>query len=322
MIERKDFAYKHSIMVFSLDGDKLSFVNDNVVVKSKDDKIKMQVSCYNIFTIMIIGDATLTTSLIRKAASYHISIILATSTFKIYEIICNHNIGNYLLRKKQYEYSSMEIAKNIVSNKIINQIANLKRIREHSSEFKEVFNIMQSYLDSIHQAKDTNELMGMEGIVSKVYFKRMFNNVSWTGRLPRVKNDYINATLDIGYTILFNFINALLELFGFDVYIGVHHKQFYMRKSLVCDLVEPFRCIIDYQVRKSINLKQFKEEDFNYKNHQFILKWEKSIDYTKVFLESIIAYKEKIFIFIQKYYRFFMNKKSIPKFKMFLLEEV
>ena len=51
--------------------------------------------------------------------------------------------------------------------------------------------------------------------------------------------------MDIGYTYLFNFIDALLRLYGFDTYLGFYHKEFYQRKSLVCDVVEPFRCIID-----------------------------------------------------------------------------
>lgn len=43
-----------------------------------------------------------------------------------------------------------------------------------------------------------------------------------------------------------------------DVYCGVLHTMFYMRKSLVCDVMEPFRAIVDEQVKKSLNLGQFK----------------------------------------------------------------
>ena len=41
-----------------------------------------------------------------------------------------------------------------------------------------------------------------------------FDNVQWNGRKPRIKNDYINVTLDIGYTILFNIVDAIEERFG------------------------------------------------------------------------------------------------------------
>ncbi len=43
----------------------------------------------------------------------------------------------------------------------------------------------------------------------------------------------------------------MLYIYGFDVFCGVLHRQFYMRKSLVCDVIEPFRPIIDLQIRKA-----------------------------------------------------------------------
>ena len=90
--------------------------------------------------------------------------------------------------------------------------------------------------------------MGIEGSAARVYFPRVFSNVNWKGRKPRIKNDYINTTLDIGYTMLFNIVDAILQVYGFDTYYGVFHKCFYMRKSLVCDIMEPMRPIIDYPV--------------------------------------------------------------------------
>ena len=59
-------------------------------------------------------------------------------------------------------------------------------------------------------------------------------------------------TLDIGYTMLFNIVDAMLQIYGFDTYYGVFHRCFYMRKSLVCDIMEPMRPIIDYEIRKAI----------------------------------------------------------------------
>jgi len=62
----------------------------------------------------------------------------------------------------------------------------------------------------------------------------------------------------------------------FDNYKGVYHKFFYQRKSLVCDLVEPFRPIIDYKVRKIIKLGQVNEEDFDYIHGQYRIFGKKS----------------------------------------------
>lgn len=161
--------------------------------------------------------------------------------------------------------------------------------------------------------------MGIEGSAARVYFPRVFSNVNWKGRKPRIKNDYINTTLDIGYTMLFNIVDAILQVYGFDTYYGVFHKCFYMRKSLVCDIMEPMRPIIDYQVRKAINLEQCKVEDFDAYNNRWVLKYKNSPEYVKFLMKAILDYKEEIFIYIQSYYRYFMKRKSaseLPRFNI------
>lgn len=61
--------------------------------------------------------------------------------------------------------------------------------------------------------------MGIEGISAKLYFKSLFAEYEWKSRQPRTKCDMTNTLMDIGYTILFKFVNALLEMYGFDVYV-------------------------------------------------------------------------------------------------------
>lgn len=130
----------------------------------------------------------------------------------------------------------------------------------------------------------------------------------------------VNALLDIGYTILFCFIDALLSLYGFDEYYGILHRQFYMRKSLVCDLVEPFRVIIDKQVKKSINLGQFKEKDFKIYDGKWCLKYEKSSAYSNVFLSALMEHKDEMFIYVREFYRAVMKEKLCDDFPVWRLE--
>ncbi len=78
----------------------------------------------------------------------------------------------------------------------------------------------------------------------------VISNYRWQSRQPRVKNDITNTLMDIGYTIFFNMMNDLLEMYGFDVYADILHTQFFHRKSLVCDLEAPFRSIIAQAIVK------------------------------------------------------------------------
>lgn len=156
---------------------------------------------------------------------------------------------------------------------------------------------------------------------SKLYFKAYFNNVLWTRREPRIKRDYINAALDIGYTILFSFVESILSCYGFDIYCGVMHRNFYMRKSLVCDIVEPFRILIDKAIHNAINLKQCKEKDFIIINNRYTLKWEKNSEYIKWLSAPLVDNKKEIHLYIQNYYRAFIRQKNIEEFPVYLYGE-
>ncbi|MEG2243721.1 MAG: CRISPR-associated endonuclease Cas1 [Muribaculaceae bacterium] len=171
---------------------------------------------------------------------------------------------------------------------------------------------------SIKEIESYNDLMGIEGYVAKNFFIAYFEKQSWKGRKPRIKCDPLNATLDIGYTILFNFIEVFARMFGFDIYIGIYHRLWFKRKSLICDLMEPFRCIIDSQVRKAFNTSQCKDSDFNIVKNEYILKIEKNKDYCKMFYDVLVLRKSDIFIYMQGYYRCFMQRKNTelyPQFK-------
>ena len=121
------------------------------------------------------------------------------------------------------------------------------------------------------------------------------------------------------HTMLFNIVDAILQVYGFDTYYGVFHKCFYMRKSLVCDLMEPIRPVVDYQVRKSINLGQCKENDFEVINNRWCLKYKSNPQYIQFLMNAILEYKDDIFLYIQQYYRFFMKRKSVSEIPVFII---
>ena len=310
MMTLPDFEKKQIIFVFLNVGEKISFSNDNLVVKDKDDKTKLQTTCYRIFALFVIGEFSLTTGLVQRAHKFSFPIYLLTGSMKLYDKIGYSMDGNVILRRKQYNYIGLEIARFIVKNKVLNQLEVLKTKRNKSDDLKNTIEKLSVYIERISETKDLQELMGIEGNSAKIYFKHEFDNVEWRGRKPRVKNDYVNSALDIGYTVLFNIVEALLDIYGFDTYCGFLHKEFYRRKSLVCDMVEPFRVIIDEVVRKGVNLKQIKEEDFSNVNGSYRLKWEKNRSYILLFVKAVLDYKKEVFLYFQSFYRAFM--KSLP----------
>lgn len=319
MLSANDFSKKQIIFLFTNTGEKLSFSNDNIVIKDKEGKIKHQSTCYRLFMVCVVGNILITSGLIQRSKKFGFAICLMSTTFRVYEIIGSRMEGNTMLRKRQYEYTQNDIGRKIEQNKIANQMDTLKNIRKKTEEIKEGIEFLQDMIDKLNEPLNYLEVMGIEGNAARVYFTRVFNNVKWNGRKPRIKNDYINVTLDIGYTMLFNIVDAILQIYGFDTYYGVFHKCFYMRKSLVCDLMEPMRPIVDYSVRKAINLEQCKKEDFEVYDNRWVLKYKMNSKYIQFLMKDILEYKDEIFVYIQKYYRFFMKMKSVeelPRFKV------
>lgn len=319
MLDVNDFKFKQIVTVFCTNKERISFLNDNLVVKDNLGQVKLQATCYRIFAIFIIGHTSITTGLIDRAKRFGFSIVLFTNGFKLYELVGFGRDANFLLHKKQYDYASLDIAKWLIQNKIENQAKTLTQKRILTAEDSSI-TFLNEMKNRVKEINTLQELLAYEGLAAKKYFSELFQFENWNGRMPRIKSDYINAILDIGYTVLFAFIEALLRIYGFDVYCGVMHTMFYMRKSLVCDIMEPFRPIIDYQVRKSIKLGQFKVEDFVVVNGRFELEWKKSSEYINVLLSAILKHKKEIFVYIRQYYRAFMQGKNIEHFVPFVLK--
>lgn len=318
MMSLPDFRYKQIAVYFAGGSrNKLKFKTGNIVIQDDHDQIVFQHSCHRLFALFVIGEISLTSIVIKHAVAFAFPIILMNRNLKVIARINCGAEGNTLLRMKQYSAGNrnLKIARELVQQKIRRQISLLESLRSPSADDKHAIDILRHA--NVYDIADTPELMGLEGYASKIFFAAYFRPLGWTRREPRCKRDIYNLLLDIGYTYLFNFIEAMLSLYGFDLYCGVLHTFFYQRKSLVCDIIEPFRCIIDRRIRKAYNLKQIARDDFFFHDNQYHLEWKNEGKYTKLFLKDILAEKENIFRFCQTYYRWFMKNKSIADFPVY-----
>jgi CRISPR-associated protein Cas1 len=316
MLSLPDFREKQFVFCFCTEGQKMHFRNDNMLLADVDGKILLQITCYKIFALFVAGSMSITTGLLERSKKFRFPIVFMSYSFRVIGVWANGVDGNFLLRQKQYMYKKLDIARHLVQNKIENQRGLLKTIRTKNEDVALAIENLRKYYQEATATKYLDQLLGCEGLASRVYFKSWFGE-QWQTRRPRTKHDELNACLDIGYTILFNIIEAMLSVYGFDLYKGVYHCQFYQRKSLVCDLVEPFRMIVDKALKKAVNLGQVKAEHFKIENSRYLLKPAENRNYSKIFVSAILEYKEQIFLYIQKYYRAFMQNKDIAEYPLF-----
>ncbi len=322
MFTHKDIEFRSVFVINCLEHRTLRVSNGELLLEETSEegvKTLTKLPFQKILMLFVIGHISITTPLIEKCKKFNVGLVVTNLNLRPVFYESNSAEANFLLRQKQYALpkEDISIAKTIMKNKFANQLSLLQKTRMQDKQTLKAKVVCEKALLLVGKQKDYNKLMGLEGNVSKAFFAAYFQNLDWQTRQPRVKNDAINSTLDIGYTILFNYVECFVRMFGFDVYVGVYHRLWFRRKSLICDLMEPFRCIIDKAVRTAFNRKQFREKDFLVSKGEWRLKYEKNKDYCKVFFDALLPYKMEIFKYVQSYYRCFMrgvDAECYPKF--------
>lgn len=322
MFTNKDLEYKSIFVVNCVEKRALRVSNGELLleeVKDEEKKTLTKMPFQKMLALFVIGHITITTPLIEKCKKYNVALCVMKQNLRPVFFFGESAEANYLLRQKQYalDKNDISVAKALMRSKFANQLKLLKNTRRKDEQTKAAMIQCEEALIILPTIEVYESLMGLEGSVARAFFGAYYQDFDWHQRLPRIKCDAMNAALDIGYTILFNYVEAFARMFGFDLYVGVYHRLWFKRKSLVCDLVEPFRCIIDQQIRKSWNLGQIKESDFDVVKGEYRLKFERNSDYCKMFYTALIDHKKDIFSYIQSYYRNFMKSSKWDQYSVF-----
>lgn len=111
--------------------------------------------------------------------------------------------------------------------------------------------LLRSYLHHIEPHDPTNR----EGHAAKVYFNALFG-MDFT----RSEENTTNAALNYGYSIILSAFNREIVAQGYLTQLGIFHDNMFNHFNLSCDLMEPFRILIDRKV-KSMTISDFSSEE-------------------------------------------------------------
>ena len=161
----------------------------------------------------------------------------------------------------------------------------IRKQAEHLQErFKTEADLLYQYIEEMAFGDETNR----EGHAAKVYFNALFGkDFSRTEECP------LNAALNYGYSIILSLFTREVVANGYITQIGLFHDNMFNQFNLACDLMEPFRPIID---RFVVEMKptQFEKEE----KHQMItiLNKEVIIDGKKELLgKAVKIYTRSVF---------------------------
>ncbi len=133
----------------------------------------------------------------------------------------------------------------IVAEKIKNQAHILKLYSLGQYE------MLENYVTEIEFGDITNR----EGHAAKVYFNALFGK-----SFIRSDDCPVNAALNYGYSLFLSLFNREVVCSGYVTQLGLFHNNRFNQYNLSCDLIEPFRPIVDAKV-KNMQPDKFEKEE-------------------------------------------------------------
>jgi len=239
------------------------------------------VSAKKVDSIMITTSAYISTDAIKFAMDNNIDIIFLDHFGDPYGRVWHAKLGSTtLIRRRQLEIAEMEKGLNLVKEwvmtKFDNQIEFLDTLKNSRGEkeeeiaryilmLKELREKINNLVGSLEEKRGS--IMGLEGSGGKVYFEAlnfvMPERFKFDGRSRQPAKDEFNCMLNYGYGVLYSLVEKACLIAGLDPYVGFVHTDNYNKKSLVFDLIEMFRILVDKTVVYLFSQRQIKKEYFD-----------------------------------------------------------
>ncbi len=186
------------------------------------------------------------------------------------------------LRLVQYRRATdadfcLRLASRFVSGKIHQQRQILLRAqrRLQDGQVAEALGRLRLLHDRAQACTSLDSLRGLEGAAAAAYFEhfgRLLRNDAFhfQGRTRRPPRDEVNAMLSFGYAVLGSLLETELYRCGLDPLLGFFHQPAFGRASLMLDLLEEYRPVIDALVLRLVNRRQLSPQDFERRTGQLL----------------------------------------------------
>ena len=252
-----------------------------VVTHGKEELFSSPISKIN--QVVIFGNNSITSQALEAVLDNNIDVVYLTSNGHYRGRLQPATSQHVEYRRAQYEKAKNEVfciefSKSIVWAKIANgsHLIRMKGYRSETVDSSE-WHRFQRYQRLVSLAKSMDAIRGYEGAASATYFpllgRLLKDRMGFQQRIKHPPPDPINILLSLGYTLLFNQIQVMVDLVGLDPYQGFFHQTKPGHPSLVSDFMEEFRSpVIDSLVLRCVNLGTIRRTDFETSEQKSSLK--------------------------------------------------
>ena len=269
-----------------------------MVIRDSEQTIRVHIS--EISVLIIENTATsITTALLNELTKQKVKVIFCDEkrnpSSELMSYYGCHDCSLKLRAQLDWQQFSKEMVWTaIVSQKIQMQAENLNFFGLQESE------LLHKYREEI----EFNDQSNREGHAAKVYFNAMFGK-----EFSRSNECPINAMLDYGYSIILSCVNREIVSNGYLTQIGIFHNNMFNQFNLGCDLMEPFRTIVDRKVRVVLPQRfeaTEKRQILELLSEEFIVEGRRQtlLNTIKIYVKSVFDAIENSDISYIKFYRY------------------
>ena len=186
-----------------------------------------------------------------------------------------------------------KIWREIVKKKIACQAEHLA-----DAGFDEQAELLHSYALNVQD----NDVSNREGHAAKVYF----NCLLGLGN-SRKAGGFLNGCLNYGYAVLLSAFNREIVASGYLTQLGIWHDNEFNAFNLACDLMEPFRVVVDRAaLRLAENDADFKKKMANVLNYTTVVEGKRTTldlairQFCKSVFHALDEQDERLIVFPQE----------------------
>ncbi len=299
-----------------------------IIITDNETKIIRKIPFNNIEWVVIFWRIQLTTDVMTSFLKAKTPVFFLSKYWNYFWKLDSIEIKNVELLYKHIEASindevSFLYAKKIILSKVNNSIVMLKRWARFDFFHQKDLTIFWNIIDwlkanklKIINSNNKSELRWYEWISAKKYFEgfSMFlpEWFEFKKRTKRPPLDEINAMLSLGYTLLAQTIQMILNIQWLEAQLWFFHKPKDLRTLLVLDMMEMYRSwIIDDMIIRILSKWAMD------KSHFFINKSNNT--------RPVLITQEWLQIFLREYYKTVFSKSDEENFwnykKLSLIEK-
>ena len=254
-----------------------------MVVRDSEESVRVHISEISVLIIENTA-SSVTTALLNELTKQKIKVIFCDEKRNPSSELVSYYGCHDTSLKIRSQMAWQGISKQAVWTAIVRE--KIKNQRDNLTFFKLTeYELLDRYLDELEFGDESNR----EGHAAKVYFNAMFGK-----SFSRSDDCPINAMLNYGYGIILSCVNREIVSNGYITQVGLFHDNMFNQFNLGCDIMEPFRTIIDRRVKEYMPEEFQKDEKraiLELLSAEFIIdgKRQTLLNVIKIYVKSIIS---------------------------------